>query len=66
MEDESNSSDDVAILMPNEEEELKKEVDEVLAAVVSVSAVEHFSTLVNELVEDVVRNCFIFTTTSSN
>ena len=44
----------VTFSMPNEQEELRKEVDEVLASAVSVSTLEHFSTLVFDLVKDVV------------
>ena len=54
-----NSEDDeMESLNIYEHRDLQSTIDDVLASVLSVSSLEHFSTLMQDLVQDVVRNFF--------
>ena len=50
--------DEMESLNIYEHRDLQSEIDEVLALVLSVSSSEHFATLMQNLVQDVVRTCF--------
>ena len=53
-----NSEDDeMESLNTYEHRDLQSEIDEVLALVLSVSSLEHFATLMQNLLQDVVRTC---------
>ena len=54
-----NSEDDeMESLNIYKHRDLQWAIDDVLALVLSVSSLEHFSTLIHDLVHDVVRACF--------
>ena len=49
--------DEMESLNIYEHRDLQSEIDEVLALVLSVSSLEHFATLMQNLLQDVVRTC---------